>query len=79
MASITQEFCKEAVIWKNLSHPNVLPFIGANLVTEPGCERYEMVSEFMENGDIKAFIEGNPGVNRLELVGFDSRLSYPTE
>lgn len=67
------------MIWKYLSHPNILPFIGATLVTELGCEKFEIVSEFMENGDITTFIGQNPGVNRLELVGFGSRLTDLTE
>ena len=67
-----QAFCKEVVIWKNLSHPNVLPFIGAAMVTEPGQEKCEIISELMENGDITTFLRQNDGVNRLELVGFDS-------
>ena len=70
---IVQQFCKEVVIWKNLSHPNILPFIGAALATEPNSEKYEIVSEFMKNGNIMRFMERNPGVNRLELVGFDQR------
>ena len=72
---IMQVFCKEVMIWKNLSHPNILPFIGAALVTEERHENYEIVSEFMENGDINKFMGLNAGVNRLELVGFDSRLT----
>ena len=59
------------VIWKNLSHQNVLQFIGAAIVTEPGQEKCEVVSEFMENGNINTFILKNEGVNRLELVSFD--------
>ena len=59
------------VVWKNLSHPNVLPFVGATMVTEKGRERYEIVSELMENGDINAFIRQNEHANRLQLVGFD--------
>ncbi|KAF9643492.1 kinase-like protein [Thelephora ganbajun] len=65
---LTKAFCKEVVIWKNLSHPNILPFIGATMVTEPNHEKYEMVSEFMENGDIGTFISQHKGVNRLELL-----------
>ena len=65
-----QAFCKEVVIWKHLDHPNVLPFIGAMMVTEPGRERYEVLSEFMGNGDIRTFTRQNPDVNRLKLVGF---------
>ena len=68
---IVQQFCKEVVIWKHLSHPNILPFIGAALETEPNGEKYQIVSEFMENGNILTFMKRNPGVNRLELVGPD--------
>jgi len=74
-----QEFCKEVVIWKHLSHQNILPFIGATLVIESKREKFEIVSEFMENGDIKTFIKNNADVNRLELVGFYSRLIDLTE
>ena len=59
------------VIWKHLSHPNVLPFIGATMVIGVGPEKYEIVSELMKNGNINAFIRRNGDVNRLELVGFD--------
>jgi len=76
---IIQGFCKEVVIWKYLSHPNILPFIDATLVTEPKCERFEIVSEFMENGDIVTFIKNNADVKRLELVGFGLRLIDLTE
>ena len=40
-------------------------------MTEPGQEKCEVVSEFMENGNINTFILKNEGVNRLELVSFD--------
>ena len=43
-------------MWKNLSHPNVLPFIGAAMMTEPGQEKCEIISELMENGDITTFL-----------------------
>jgi altronate dehydratase len=60
------------VIWKHLSHPNVLPFVGAAMVIGVGPEKYEIVSELMKNGNINAFIKRNGDVNRLELVGFNS-------
>jgi len=46
-------FLSEVVVGKNLNHPNVLPFVGAVMVTGPGREKYEIVSEFMKNWDIK--------------------------
>ena len=38
------------------------------MVTEPGREKYEIVSEFMENGNIRAFTKQDAGANLLELV-----------
>lgn len=59
-----QRFCREAVAWKHLQHPNVLPLLG---VTLAGL-RFAMVSEWMEDGNINDFIQKNPNVNRTELV-----------
>ena len=59
----TQRFCKEVLTWRALCHPNVLPLLGVTL-----GERFEMVSEWMENGNITEFIKTNRDVNRLRLV-----------
>ena len=44
------------------------------MVTVPNRENYEIVSEFMENGNITRFLKArqNAGVDRLELVGVGS-------
>ena len=60
-----QRFCKEAVIWRHLRHPNILPLIGVAV----GHERCLMVSNWMENGTINKFIEKNRDANRMNLVG----------
>lgn len=62
-----------------MHHPGILPFIGATMVTDQGLEKYEIISEFMENGDINTFVKENEGVNRLELVGYGSHLIDPIE
>ena len=59
-------------MWKSLSHPNVLPFIGAAMVIGEKPEKFEFVSELMKNGNINAYIKQNEDADRLELVGFDS-------
>ena len=59
-----QRFCGEAVAWKHLRHPNVLPLLGVT-VSE---RRFAMVSEWMEYGNINEFIEKDKRVNRAELV-----------
>jgi hypothetical protein len=66
--NVLQGFCREGVAWKHLRHPNVLPLLG---VTVSEC-RFAMVSEWMENGNIIAFVERNKHVNRAELVCFPS-------
>jgi len=60
-----QRYCKEVVLWSNLSHPNILKLVG---VQEDVKERqFTMVSEWMSQGNIVEFIENNRA-NRLELV-----------
>ena len=44
-----------------------------------GAWKYEIISEFMENGPISAFVRENQGVNRPELVCFDLHLAGPVE
>ena len=52
-------------MWKTLRHPNVLPLIGVTM-TEI---RFEIVSEWMVNGNINDFVKARPDVDRLGLVG----------
>jgi len=51
-------------MWKTLHHPNVLPLLGAKMANG----QFEMVSEWMINGNINEFIEARREVNRFELV-----------
>ena len=64
LTSTRQKFCHEAVIWKRLSHPNLLPFLGVNetLFT------LAMISEWMEHGTILQFVKQHKTTNRLKLV-----------
>jgi serine/threonine protein kinase len=62
-----QDFVKEAVIWQQLRHPNVLPFYGLfhfDSITSWPC----LVSPWMENGNIMQFLELNPDTNHIPLV-----------
>ena len=63
------------IMWKRLSDPNTLPLIGAYM---DGPDLV-MVSEWMDNGNIKQYLQGNPRVNKPALVSphpaFD-RTSY---
>lgn len=57
-------FCREAVIWKRLSHPNLVPFLGVNKI----LFNLALVSEWMEHGTILRFVKNYPETNRLKLV-----------
>ncbi|KAJ7714230.1 kinase-like domain-containing protein [Mycena olivaceomarginata] len=59
-------FYREALIWRQLSHPNLLPFFGIYYLEK---SRLCLVSPWMENGDIARYLKNNSvGVNRLTLV-----------
>jgi len=61
-----QRFCKEAVLWDKLSHPNVMKLVGVLGGIEK-CRLSTVVSEWMMHGDIIKYIEKNYA-HRLELV-----------
>ena len=58
----TQAFCREAVIWKRLKHPNIVPFLG--VARKP----LRFVSEWMPYGTVTEFVNERPYVNRILLV-----------
>ncbi|KAF9647923.1 kinase-like protein, partial [Thelephora ganbajun] len=59
-----QKFCKEAVIWRHLRHPNILPLVGVTI----GQGRCSMVSDWMENETINQFTRRNKDANRIDLL-----------
>lgn len=57
-----QTFFKEAVVWKRLSHPNVVPFLG--VTTNPP----QFVSEWMPHGTLTHYVTENASANRIALL-----------
>jgi len=57
-------FCREAVAWRHLRHTNILPLLGVTM--EPN--KLMFVSEWMENGNISAFVRKHQEVNRVQLL-----------
>ncbi|KAF8211580.1 kinase-like domain-containing protein [Mycena galopus ATCC 62051] len=56
---------REALIWRQLSHPNLLPFLGLYMLDS----RLSLVSPWMENGDLKHFLgNGRSDVDRVSLI-----------
>jgi serine/threonine protein kinase len=60
-----QAFGREALIWRQLSHPNLLPFFGLYYVDSRLC----LVSPWMENGHLLQFLRhASTNIDRLSLV-----------
>ncbi|KAJ7145894.1 kinase-like domain-containing protein [Mycena epipterygia] len=62
---IRLKFCREALVWRDLHHPNILPFIGIDRESFPSS--LSMVSPWMEHGTILKYLEvhGRANVDKL--------------
>ncbi|KAG6906991.1 hypothetical protein DXG01_011067 [Tephrocybe rancida] len=58
---------QETVIWRQLRHVNVLPFLCLHLV-DNSERRIGLVSPWMKNGNVKEFLQQTPDVDRMSLV-----------
>ncbi|KAG6849477.1 hypothetical protein H0H93_008058 [Arthromyces matolae] len=58
---------REIVPWAQICHPNVLPFYGIILLDDE-CDRFGIVSPFLENGNVIDFLEVNPAADRRSLI-----------
>ncbi|KAJ7575172.1 kinase-like domain-containing protein [Mycena floridula] len=65
-AKLLKDFCREALLWKQLDHPNVLPFLGVTL--ELFAPSFCLVSPWMSNGNVMQYLEQNPGFSRINAV-----------
>ncbi|KAG6887213.1 hypothetical protein C0992_013363 [Termitomyces sp. T32_za158] len=66
-------YSKEAILWGQLSHPNILPIYG--LFHREKCICF--VSLWMSNGNINEYLKKNPGAPRQKLaVDVASGLQY---
>ncbi|RDB28781.1 Serine/threonine-protein kinase HT1 [Hypsizygus marmoreus] len=65
--NIFKIFCKEAILWRHLRHPHVLPFYG--VCQWPGAPlRVCLVSPWMENENIVQYLQKNPHADRRALI-----------
>ena len=48
----------EFITWRQLSHPNVLPFYGVHFLKDTLETRFCLVSPWMENGNVVEFLAG---------------------
>jgi len=61
-----QTFCQEAVIWKRLTHPNVLPLLGVTITP------LQLISNWISGGNLPEYIQKHPDADLLGLVGVSS-------
>ncbi|KAG5635033.1 hypothetical protein H0H81_012644 [Sphagnurus paluster] len=61
---VLKKFSKEAILWGQLSHPNVLPTYGLYRFRRRVC----VISPWMEAGDVNKYLKNNPDVDRLQLA-----------
>ncbi|KAG6856638.1 hypothetical protein H0H87_002228 [Tephrocybe sp. NHM501043] len=60
-------FCKEAIVWRQLRHPNVLPFQGVCQWPGPSF-RVCLVSPWMANGNVLQYLQQNPDGDRRTFI-----------
>ena len=63
-------FFREALMWKRLTHPNIVPFVGVT-VDPP-----QIALEWMPRGDLATYIKSDPHQDRVSLVS--QFLCFPT-
>ncbi|KAE9390761.1 kinase-like protein [Gymnopus androsaceus JB14] len=72
---IRKQFCNEALLWRQLKHPNILPLLGVN--AELFNPSFCLISPWMANKDILSYLKQNPKHNRHKvLVEIAAGLSY---
>ncbi len=65
-----KNLCREALVWKQLHHKNILPFLGVNYeYFKPRCC---LISPWMKNGNIISYLQANKHHDRMKCVCVDS-------
>ncbi|KIM82030.1 hypothetical protein PILCRDRAFT_88827 [Piloderma croceum F 1598] len=64
---LLKEFSAEAVLWRQLSHPNVLPFYGVYHLEE-ATRRLCLTAPWMENGNIVDYLKLYPNTDCVRLA-----------
>ncbi|KAJ8077777.1 hypothetical protein PM082_002210 [Marasmius tenuissimus] len=59
LEKLTKDYMREAIVWKHLSHPNLLPFLGMYYLDE-NREDLCLVSPWMDKGDLHRYLKETP-------------------
>ncbi|PBK92811.1 hypothetical protein ARMGADRAFT_1030316 [Armillaria gallica] len=69
------DFCREALVWRQLQHPNVLPFLGVS--EDLFAPSYCLISPWMVDGNSMAYLQAHPDHDRLtSLVQVAGAMKY---
>ncbi|KAJ6524513.1 kinase-like domain-containing protein, partial [Mycena capillaripes] len=75
---IRLKFCREALVWRDLDHPHILPFLGIERDSFPSA--LCMVSPWMEHGTVMNYLRVHGHANRtdkaLQLFEIAQGLQY---
>ncbi|KAF9254437.1 kinase-like protein [Marasmius fiardii PR-910] len=67
---ILKDYMQEAIIWRQLDHPNVLPFMGIYYLDKEQ-KRLCLVSPWMERGNLIDFMSTSPDLVDHDLLAYD--------
>ncbi|KAF9065338.1 kinase-like domain-containing protein [Rhodocollybia butyracea] len=68
--TLLRALSKEVLLWRQLNHPNILPFLGVN--TEMFSPTFCIISPWMFNGDIISYTQKHP-------LDFDTKLKHAAQ
>ena len=59
---IPQTFRQVTVVWKHLTHPNIIPLLGVTI------DPPQLISDRMPGGNLTEYIANHPDADRISLV-----------
>ncbi|KAF9645427.1 kinase-like protein, partial [Thelephora ganbajun] len=62
LQKVAKAFCQEAVMWKRLNHPNVLPLLGVTIAP------LQLISNWMSGGNLPEYLEKHSDADRIGLL-----------
>ncbi|KAE9393484.1 hypothetical protein BT96DRAFT_978933 [Gymnopus androsaceus JB14] len=65
-SKLFKEVSQEVLVWSQLNHPNVLPFLGVNTDLFP--QNYCLVSPWCSYGSIMNFLIAHPDADKMEII-----------
>ena len=67
---IPQTFRQMTVVWKHMTHPNIVPLLGVTI------DPPQLISDWMPGGNLTEYIANHPDADRISLVSDISASLY---